>query len=107
MLFFIFWPLPEKIARLSEKKYFARLSGAAAPPRPPSSYAYARNMTSIDKSRRTSSRSSSLYVTERMLRQLKASSAPVDTECRSTCTVITDGGRRTFAGVVGRFPVMT
>ena len=39
MLFFIFWPLPEKLLDCPKKYYFARLWGAAAP-QPLSSYAY-------------------------------------------------------------------
>ena len=40
MLFFIFWPLPEKLFDCPKKNYFARLWGAAVPPQPLSSYAY-------------------------------------------------------------------
>jgi len=37
MLFFIFWPLPEKLLDCQKKNYFARLWGGL---QPPSSYAY-------------------------------------------------------------------
>ena len=42
MLFFIFWPLPEKLLDCPKNNYFARLWGCS--PQPPSSYANSKRI---------------------------------------------------------------